>query len=208
MHFVSSLAWEELGLQFVEIPFSTRWHGIGLINTCWAAFCVLAGIGGILLTQVEIHFESLLSLDEFSWQILRTILCTGWHRWVWSTHVEMHFVSSLGWEGFAQHMFRCIFCPSGTGCLFYTCWDTLNVLADMGWVGLSCVEKHFVYSLLWMGCTTQLETHFVSSLAWDGLVITGWNPFCFFTWMEWFWSTQVEISFLFSLAWDGIVNIC
>jgi hypothetical protein len=74
IYFASSLAWDELGQQVLRYILS-RWHGMvlltqfeillfprkhrrGLVNKSRDAFCVLARMGEVWSTQIEIHFLS------------------------------------------------------------------------------------------------------------------------------------------------------
>jgi hypothetical protein len=92
-HFVSSLAWEGFGQYMLTCIFCLRWHGMGLIKACKDAYSVLAGMGGVWSTQVELHFVSSLAWDE-SFFVLADM------KGIWLTHVEINTVSSLAWEVF------------------------------------------------------------------------------------------------------------
>ena len=187
-------------LTHVKIPYSTRWHGIGLINTCWGAFCVLAGVGGVLSTQFEIHFESFLSLDEFSWQMLRSILCTGWHRWVWSTHVWCIFCSLWDRRGLLNTCLDAYFVH-----LARDVWSTLlKYFKCTRWNGMSLfIMLRCILCPCWhgRGWSTLVEVKFVSSL--ESLYNTCWDAFWDLDSMGWVGSTLVEINFVFLPSWNG-----
>ena len=127
MHFVSSLAWEVLGQHKLRCILCVFWHGMGLGNTSWDEYCVLAGLGWDRSTQVEMNFA-------------------------WSTHVEMHLVFSLVLDGFGPHIFWCFLYPRWNGREFVNLWwDAFWVLVGMEWVLSTHVELHFVSSLKWEG---------------------------------------------------------
>ena len=65
IHFVFSLAYEEIGQHMLRCILCPRWHGMGLDNPNYDTFCVFAEMGGPWATRVEIHFVSSLALDEF-----------------------------------------------------------------------------------------------------------------------------------------------
>ena len=59
------LAWEVFGQRMLICILCPSWHGRGLINTCYDTFSVLAGVGGVCSTRVEMHFISLLAWEGF-----------------------------------------------------------------------------------------------------------------------------------------------
>jgi hypothetical protein len=65
MHFVSSLAVEGFDQHMLRCILCPRWHGKGLVNRCCYTFCVVAGMGWVWSTHVEIHVESSLAWDGF-----------------------------------------------------------------------------------------------------------------------------------------------
>ena len=124
MDFVSSLAWHE----FVQVMLR--------------CIFVLAGIGCVWSTHVEMHFVSLLAWGEFIYKnFTKNLFETNFFeeiflqqkmstrkfsvlarmRCVWSSQVKIKFVSMLAWDGFGQHMVRFILCPRWYGrCLVNT----------------------------------------------------------------------------------------
>ena len=141
---------------------------------------VLAAMGEVWLTQVEIHFMCSPASDGFGQPMLGCILCHRWHgigldntSWdtyyvlaamvgVWSTLVVIHFVSFLAWKG-----------------LVNTSWDVFCVLANMGGVWSTQVEMHSVSWLSWGGVwSTHVEVYLVwVRWHWMGLVNTSWDAF-------------------------------
>ena len=196
MHFVSSFTRErfrQVKLRYILCP---RFHGMGLVNTSWDAFCVLAGIGGVWSTHIEMHFVSSLSWEGYGQHKLRCILCPLWHRmrlvdtfWdifyflaglggVWATQVEIHFVFSMTLIS-----------------LVNTSWDIFSVLAGIG--GFFSTQVYFVLSLAWDGFGEHMLRYifFIAGMGgfgqhmlscifcsrWPGmgwLVKTCWNTFC------------------------------
>jgi hypothetical protein len=65
INFMSSQSLEWFGEHMLRCILFSRWHGRGLVNESLVTFCVLADMGGIWSTQVEIHFMSLLEWKEF-----------------------------------------------------------------------------------------------------------------------------------------------
>ena len=125
---------------------SAHWHGIDLINSCWGAFFVFAGIGWIWLLDVDMHFVSWQVWKGCGQRMIRCIYYLNWHwvsfvntrwdtfcvlaciYWISSIHVEMHFVSSMAWEGFGQQKLIYILCPRCHVSGFVnTCWDVFCV---------------------------------------------------------------------------------
>ena len=51
-----------------------------LVNTCWDASYVLAGIGRVWSTQADMNFVSSMALVEFGQYMLRCIVCFGFHE--------------------------------------------------------------------------------------------------------------------------------
>ena len=142
--------------------------------------------------------------------MLRSILCPGWHRWVWSTQVEMHFVSLLEWDGFVQHLLRCILSPHWPGMsLVSKGWDTFLVLAGMGWISSTHVEILFEFSL-----PRDVFDHHVLRcilcITWHRIYMnkTSWVTLCVLADIGWVWSTHVGMHFVSSLAWEVLVNTC
>ena len=108
MNFESSLALDEFRRYRLSCIFCSCCFGRGLLNTCWDAFCVLAGMGGVWSTHDEMHFKSLLALDELGQYMLRCILCPGWHgRRLLHTCFDASCVLA-GIVGFGKYISRCI----------------------------------------------------------------------------------------------------
>ena len=70
-HLVPSLARERFRQHLLRYILSPRWHGMGLVNTCFETFCFLADMGGVCSTHVEKHFVSSLVRDGFVQHMLR-----------------------------------------------------------------------------------------------------------------------------------------
>ena len=85
------------------------------VNTGRNAFSVLAGMGGVWSTHVEINFLSSLAWDGFVRHMFDTLCVLADMGGVWSTHVEIHSVSVLACLGFGQHMLRCVLSPCWHG---------------------------------------------------------------------------------------------
>ena len=180
---------------------------MGLVNTCWATFCVLAGMGGIWSKHVEMHFMFFrcygLALVNTCWYALCIFAGIGW---VWSTQVDMHFHCSLTRKKYGQRLLI-VFC----------------VLADMGWVLSTHVNMHFTCSVAWQGFIQRMfryilwprwhgmcfEIHlcpYILRSLWFrmGLVNKCWDSFCVIVGIWGVCSTHVEMHFVSSLAWDGL----
>ena len=152
---------------------SASWYtfclsGRGLVNKSWDPFCVLAGMGRVCSTQLEIHFVSSLLWAGFGQSKLRYMLCPRFYGqivvnpswdifcvltgmgWDWSTQIEMDFVPSLVWHWIGQQMSRWIlrWCRS---CLFNTCSDSFCILDGIGWFLLTHHLMLFVSLLEWEG---------------------------------------------------------
>ena len=143
IHFVSLLAYEGNAKHMLRCILCPSWHGMILVNACWdatfglwlrgiifntfwGAFCVLAVIGGVRSTHVEMNIVFSLAWvgmlntwwDNF---FIYAYMGRVWSARVdsfcvlvgmgcdWSTHVEMHYMLSLAYEVFAHYMLRCIF---------------------------------------------------------------------------------------------------
>ena len=149
VNFVSSLALDGFGQHMLICISCPRWHGRGLVNTSWDAFCFLSFMGG-----------------RFGQHMFRYILCARWHGmgvvntswdafyvlagigWDSLIQVYKHYMSWLAWEVFGQHKLRYIVCARWHVMgLVNTCWHTFRVLAGVGLVWPSRVVMHFVYSL-------------------------------------------------------------
>jgi hypothetical protein len=85
--------------------FSLRYHGMGLVYTCWHIVISLAW-EGFCSTQVEMYFLSL-----FSQLTMRYILSLRWHGWVC---LRYFFCASCNGKGF-----------------FNVTWDAFFVLSCM-----------------------------------------------------------------------------
>ena len=161
---MSSLACNVLCRHMLRYIFCPLWHC--LFKICWDPFWILAGMGGVLSTKVEMHFVSSLSWEGFGqcYDPIIVLDCIGKD---WSTRVEIHVVSSLTRNGFGQHLLRGILCPRwhervgqlmlrnilcprwyGRG-FANTCLDKFCGLAGMGWVWWTHVEINFVSSPTW-----------------------------------------------------------
>jgi len=134
MHFVSSLPWKEFSQLILRYILSwevfwqhncryilcprrhemsdtmfryilcSRWHGTGLVKTCWVTFYFLASMGSFLFS---------FALSGYGQHKLRCIL---WPRWRGRNN---SFSNAFG-------------CPSSHGRgLVSTCWDTIWVLAGV-----------------------------------------------------------------------------
>ena len=127
MHFVSSLAWDFFVQTHVENHFGSS-LALGLVNTTWDTFFVIAGKGGVeskhaephfltslkwrsLVTHVDTRFVSTLSYEGCGQHILDIFRVLTGMGCVWSRKVEICFVFSLAWVGFCQHKLRCSICP-------------------------------------------------------------------------------------------------
>ena len=102
--------------------FCLRWHGKGLVITCSSTFGVLAGMGCVWSTHVNILLMSSQALVRFNHHELGSILCIPYHwmslviTWYdafcvlagmggfWSAHVEIHLCSRWNWLGLASHV--------------------------------------------------------------------------------------------------------
>ena len=218
LHFISSLIWEGFGQHILSIIFSPRRHERGLVNTCWNIFCVLAGMGWIWTKLVEMLF--CLACDRFVQHMLRFFCVLAVMGRICSIYAVMHLVSLVSWDGFCQHMLSCIFCHCCHGRGFVnTCWDTVYVLAGMGWVFISTnVQIHFVCTLGWVW-STHVGIYFVFSLAWDGsgqnllrccsawhaigLFNTCWDSFCVLAVMGGICSIHAVMHLVSLVSWDG-----
>ena len=133
LRYILCLCWPQrtfwprlLGIGLVSYILCTAWHGIILIDTCWEAFRVHAGMGGVcqheLIYILCPHLHRICSVN-ISWRIF--FLLPGM-RYDSSTHVEIYFVSLQAWDFFVQHKLSYILCPcwSQIG-LFYASWDIL-----------------------------------------------------------------------------------
>jgi hypothetical protein len=61
----------------IHLVFPQAWEE--LFNTCWDKFCVLAGMGGIWSTHVQMHFVSSLLWAGFAQSKLSYIFCLRIH---------------------------------------------------------------------------------------------------------------------------------
>ena len=146
MHFVFSLAWEGFGLHMLRYIFWPRWdgrvcsnphilyihrHARGLVKASWDIFLVLAGMGRVWLTDVEINFLSRLAWIGFDQACWDEFCVLAFLEGVWPTHV-INFVSSLAWEGFGLHKLSYILFPVWhVICSDNTSLETLCFLAGM-----------------------------------------------------------------------------
>ena len=120
IHFESLLAWEGFGQHMLMSLLSHRWHSKGLLYTSSDAFFVLAGMGELYSTHVEIQIVSSLAWDGFGHTCWGTCWVLIGMEEVLSTHDEIHFVSSLAWERIGQHMLRCNFVLDRMGSVCFT----------------------------------------------------------------------------------------
>ena len=118
MHFLCSMAWVGFSEHKLICILCASWDGMDLVNTYRDAFRVLAVMGRVCSTLIDMHIVCSLAWDGFGQQILRCIVCPRWHgmclvntcsdnvcelagiEWVWSIHIEILFVSSLALDGF------------------------------------------------------------------------------------------------------------
>ena len=162
-------------------------------------------------TDVEINFVSFLygmrfvitCEDAFPFLAVNTCLytfCFIWDSWgVRSTRVEILFVSFLACDGFAQHMLRCILCFRWNGkCSVNTCWDTVWVLAGMGWV---CSSQNKILLVPRFHGEGGLDN---SSWHGRGLFKNYWDALSVKAGMIEDWSTHVDIHCESSLSWEGL----
>ena len=108
INFVSLLAWYNFGNHMLRYILCPRWHGRGLVNTCWDEYCAPSGMGLVYRTHVEMHLVSLLAWDVFCRHMLKYIFCPRWRGLVnifWYTFWDFF----LAFEGFCQQKLRCIF---------------------------------------------------------------------------------------------------
>ena len=190
----------------------------GLVNTSWDAFYVLAGMGRIWSTQVELFPRCLgLGLFNLSWDtfsgtkhMLRCFMCTHCHGGDWRTQVKMNIQFLLSFDWFGQLKLSYIFGPPWQWRGFInTCWDVFFFLTSMVNLTWSTyIEMHFVSS---QACVvfvnTSWDTSCVSSLQGRVLVNTFWDAFCVLTVMGGVLSKQVEMHFVSSLSFDGFVQL-
>jgi hypothetical protein len=138
--------------------FSLAW--MRLVNTFWDAFCVLACMGLVCRTNVEMHFVPSLARERFGQHLLPCILCPRFHwrilvnpSWaifcvhavmgsVWSTYVVIPLVCP---QYMLKHSLRTFCVLSGIESR-----DAFQVFAGIKW------DK-----------STQLEIQFVTFLALD-----------------------------------------
>ena len=133
-----------------------------LVNTCSVNFCVLAGMGLVWSSNVEMHYVSLLVSDVFGQYILICILCIRWHWRVLSLYGEIHFETSLAWDGYCQNMLTCNFCPRW----HFMNYVEMHLMPSLAWEGF--VAMHVGSLLLWAGLVNPSQDTFLSTLAWDG----------------------------------------
>ena len=100
IHFVSSQVWDRFVQHLLRYILFPRWHVWGLINTCWDTFCVLASMGSVWITYVEICFLSSLACEVFGQHMLRCIFCPPWH--VMGLGNTCWELASMGAHGVAQ----------------------------------------------------------------------------------------------------------
>ena len=149
----------------------SRSHGRCVVNTCWYAFCVLAGMGLVWSKHVEMHLVSWLAWDDFDQCMLSSYLWSRWLClsfvetswdtfcvlagicWVKKTHVEMNFVlAGMGWVWITHVEIRSMSCIE-----IYIRWHWMGLFST-GW------DKFFVL----FGMGTHVQIHFLSSLAFNG----------------------------------------
>jgi hypothetical protein len=80
MQFVFSLAWVGLSGHMLIFILCLLWHGRDLVYPSYDTFCVLAGIGLLWSTHVEMLLVSSLTLEAFGQHMLRYLLCPCWQR--------------------------------------------------------------------------------------------------------------------------------
>ena len=165
IYFVSSLALEWFSQQILRWILCPPWHGIGLFNTCWDAFCLLSDMGRVWSIHVDLY---LLAWDGISHNILRWILGPRFRGRLQSIQVDIHCVLP-GMRCFCQQKFKYIssHCWHGRG-LIKTIWDTHSVIDEMGWVWSTHIEIHFVFSLAWAGFGLS-ELSYIFCPRWHGM---------------------------------------
>jgi hypothetical protein len=95
LRFVLCSRWYGRGL--VELYFVCLLAWEGFVNTCLDSFCVLAGIEGVWLIQVGIHYVSSVAWNGFGQHTLRNILSSlAWEEFGLSK--LRYILSSLTWE--------------------------------------------------------------------------------------------------------------
>ena len=134
---------------------------MGSVNTCRYPFSVLAGLGYVLSSHIEIHFVSWLAWKGFGQHMLRCIFS--------SSRVKIHSMFTLAYDGFSQHMLRWIlFIPWHRIGLINTIWETFCVLAGIGWLWSTNWDASCVFPGMGGVWSTYVEMHFISSMTWDG----------------------------------------
>ena len=206
--------------------FSSSWHGLCLVNSCFDEFCVLSGIGLVCWTQVSITFLSSLTLEGPGQHEMHSVpsqVCErfGNHflRWrIWSTIVQIHFVTLLVntcWDAFYRLAGMVSICSTQVDMHFvstlafndfgHTNWDAFRVLAGMGGVCSTHVEMHFMFLQTWVG---QHMLRFILSALWHVMDFVSSYWFCVLAGMSWVWSTEVEIHFVSTLAFNDFGHTC
>ena len=192
-------------LRYILCP---HWHWMRLVNTRWDKFCVLADMGGVWSTEIEMHFIFSLACDRLGDTCWDAYHVFAGMKYVLTTQVEVHFLFSLAWDDLGQQMLKIRFmsllawdvfgqyklrhilflCWHGIG-LLNTCWDTFCFLACMGGVR-----------------STHVEINFMPSLAWDGF--NQYKLWCilFRRCKGAVWPKQVKGNFVSCLAWDRFSN--
>ena len=183
-------------------------------------------MGGVLSTQVNIHFLLSLIWEEYGQRMLRYILCPRWHlinlvnscrdcilclRWdgriFVNTFWESFSVFAGTWGVWSTHFESHIANSLALDVFVNSCWDIHCVLA--GKVGVlvdTYWETFFVLSGIGCFGSSRIEIHFVSSHAWDGFShhILRYNlfPRCHGRGLI----SPIEILFVSSQAWEGFGN--
>ena len=170
-----------------------RRHGMNLVKSCWDVFCVLAGMGYVCSTHVEMHFLSFAGMGSF-WQVFmcwqfemhfkfflewygivqhwfRYILGICWH----TTHVEMHYMFAFLGVVWSTHVKIHFISKLLRGAFGHTSWNKFCVPAGMRWVWSTQVE--LIFFILVMVCSIQVEIHFCPRWHGSGLVNMCWDKF-------------------------------
>ena len=150
MYFEFSLAWEGFGQRKLWYILCPRCHESGLVNTSWDTFCVLAGIGWVWSSQVEMHFAFTFLLDGFGQHKLRYILCPRWHGMCLVNTCEEAFCVLAAMVGVCSRHVEINLCPRWHRMRFIKIyWDSFRVLAGMEGEWQTLIEMHFMSLLPW-----------------------------------------------------------
>ena len=132
----------------------SSWHGTGLVSTCCDTFCVLAGMVGVCSTHVDVHFDTMLALEGFGQHKLRYFFFPRWYGISIGQHELSFILYSVGMRRVWSIRVEIQFVSSQE-------WEGCCVLTSMGWI--------------W---SFQVKIHFCSRWHGISLVNTSWDTFC------------------------------